>query len=144
MLQTILPPLRSLSHDVQSGSIEILNDSSIHISEFYYDGKGTDVHFWVGKGLPSSDGTIIPDEYGSLDPLSIYSGKNITLHLPSNLTINDIDYLAVWSVIYKHNYGHVSTKERLIKTNSTRMVSVYIDLKFWKFVNKLMKKMYFC
>ncbi|GJQ83272.1 hypothetical protein Trydic_g8864 [Trypoxylus dichotomus] len=117
----ILPPFRQLAHDLQSGPIEIINATSIHITEFFYDGQGPDAYFWVGRGLPSEDGTRIPDEYGSVAPLSMYEGKNITLHLPSNLTTFDVDYLAVWCVKYKHNFGHVFMNERYIKRNDSAL-----------------------
>ena len=43
----------------------------------------------------------------SLDVLRAYEGEDIELQLPENLTVYDIDYLAVWCVAYKHNFGHV-------------------------------------
>lgn len=44
---------------------------------------------------------------GSLDPLRGYQGEDIEIQLPGNLTVYDIDWLAVWCVQYKHNFGHV-------------------------------------
>ncbi|MPC89592.1 Protein Skeletor, isoforms B/C [Portunus trituberculatus] len=43
----------------------------------------------------------------NLDVLRAYEGEDIELQLPENLTVYDIDYLAVWCVAYKHNFGHV-------------------------------------
>lgn len=43
----------------------------------------------------------------SLDVLRAYEGEDIELQLPENLTVYDIDYLGVWCVAYKHNFGHV-------------------------------------
>lgn len=36
-----------------------------------------------------------------------YQGEDIEIQLPGNLTVYDIDWLAVWCVQYKHNFGHV-------------------------------------
>ncbi|KAK9744281.1 Electron transfer DM13 [Popillia japonica] len=115
-----LPPFRQLAHDLQSGPIEIISTTEISITKFYYDGKGPDAHFWVGKGVPSPNGTIVPHK-GSTAPLPTYTGQNITIHLPNTLTINDIDYLAVWCVKYNHNFGHVFMNERYIKKNNSAM-----------------------
>lgn len=45
--------------------------------------------------------------YFSLDPLRGYQGEDIEIQLPGNLTVYDIDWLAVWCVQYRHNFGHV-------------------------------------
>lgn len=44
---------------------------------------------------------------GSLEPLRGYQGEDIEIQLPGNLTVYDIDWLAVWCVAYQHNFGHV-------------------------------------
>lgn len=43
----------------------------------------------------------------SLAPLKGYQGADIEIVLPRNLTVYDIDYLSVWCVEFKHNFGHV-------------------------------------
>lgn len=45
--------------------------------------------------------------YFSLAPLRGYQGEDIEIVLPGNLTVYDIDWLAVWCVEYRHNFGHV-------------------------------------
>lgn len=49
----------------------------------------------------------VPNEVGSLEPLRGYQGEDIEIQLPGNLTVYDIDWLAVWCVEYRHNFGHV-------------------------------------
>lgn len=44
---------------------------------------------------------------GSLEPLRGYQGEDIEIQLPGNLTVYDIDWLSVWCVEYRHNFGHV-------------------------------------
>lgn len=44
---------------------------------------------------------------GSLAPLRGYQGEDIEIVLPGNLTVYDIDWLSIWCVEYKHNFGHV-------------------------------------
>jgi len=49
----------------------------------------------------------VPNEIGSLEPLRGYQGEDIEIQLPGSLTVYDIDWLAVWCVEYRHNFGHV-------------------------------------
>lgn len=49
----------------------------------------------------------VPNEQGSLHPLRGYQGEDIEIQLPGRLTAYDIDWLAVWCVEYRHNFGHV-------------------------------------
>lgn len=44
---------------------------------------------------------------GSLEPLRGYQGEDIEIQLPGNFTVYDIDWLAVWCVEYRHNFGHI-------------------------------------
>lgn len=44
----------------------------------------------------------------SLEPLRGYQGEDIEIQLPKNLTVYDIEWLAVWCVQYQHNFGHVN------------------------------------
>ena len=39
--------------------------------------------------------------------LGHYDGVDIELVLPDNLTLYDIDYLSIWCVTYRHDFGHV-------------------------------------
>ena len=43
----------------------------------------------------------------SLEPLRLYSKETITLELPGELTIFDIDWLSVYNLETKENYGSV-------------------------------------
>lgn len=52
-------------HNVNSGTVEILDAKTIRIPEFTYDGKGKETYFWIGVGpQPSSKGNRVPDERG--------------------------------------------------------------------------------
>lgn len=54
-----------ISHNVTSGSVEVLDSKTIKIPNFSYDGLGKRVYFWAGVGAqPSNKGFVIPDEFG--------------------------------------------------------------------------------
>lgn len=104
----ILPEFSRLAHGLRSGNISILDSKTFYIPNLHYDGAGPDAYFWVGNGLePNTLGIKVPNEMGSLDPLRGYQGEDIEVVLPKNLTVYDIDWLSVWCVQYKHNFGHV-------------------------------------
>ena len=43
----------------------------------------------------------------SYEVLRGYEGEDIEIQLPDNLTVYDIDYLSIWCVEYRHDFGHV-------------------------------------
>lgn len=50
---------------VRSENVEIVDSKTIRLVDFFYDGQGKDVYFWVGVGpQPSSKGNKVPNEYG--------------------------------------------------------------------------------
>jgi len=47
---------------------------------------------------------------GSMDSMNIlrgYQGEDIEIQLPGDLTMRDIDWLAVWCITFRENFGHV-------------------------------------
>ncbi|XP_063629705.1 protein Skeletor, isoforms B/C [Cydia splendana] len=104
----VLPELKRLAHGLRSGNISVLDAKTFYIPNLHYDGAGPDAYFWVGNGSePNPFGTKVPSESGSLHPLRGYQGEDIEIQLPGKLTAYDIDWLAVWCVEYRHNFGHV-------------------------------------
>lgn len=104
----VLPEFKRLAHGLRSGNITVLDARTFYIPNLHYDGAGPDAYFWVGNGSePSPLGIKVPNEIGSLEPLKGYQGEDIEIQLPGNLTVYDIDWLAMWCVQYRHNFGHV-------------------------------------
>ncbi|XP_059489504.1 protein Skeletor, isoforms B/C [Neocloeon triangulifer] len=104
----VLPEFKRLAHGLRSGNISILDAKTFYIPNLHYDGAGPDAYFWVGNGSePSEFGFKVPNERGSLEPLRGYQGEDIEIQLPNNLTVYDIQWLAMWCVQYRHNFGHV-------------------------------------
>ncbi|XP_029163998.1 uncharacterized protein LOC114935347 isoform X2 [Nylanderia fulva] len=96
------------SHNVSSGPIVILDSKTISIPQFVYDGQGADTYFWVGLGpQPSSKGQKVPDEYGYMDSLRVYNDEDVILQLPGDMTVFNIDWISIFDVKTKSNYGSV-------------------------------------
>lgn len=74
---------------------------------------------------------------GSLEPLRGYQGEDIEIQLPGNLTVYDIDWLAVWCVEYRHNFGHVyipkdlDVPPALGQTKITVCIFLFISMLYW-------------
>lgn len=50
---------------ISTDSVEILDTKRIKLNQFYFDGKASKAHFWVGVGAqPVAKGIKVPDEYG--------------------------------------------------------------------------------
>ncbi|XP_013165632.1 PREDICTED: protein Skeletor, isoforms B/C isoform X2 [Papilio xuthus] len=104
----VLPEFKRLAHGLRSGNVSVLDAKTFYIPNLHYDGAGPDAYFWVGNGTePNPFGTKVPNEMGSLHPLRGYQGEDIEIQLPGKLTAYDVDWLAVWCVEYRHNFGHV-------------------------------------
>jgi hypothetical protein len=109
-----IPQLAGKSHQVSSGAIEIIDAKRIKLNEFRYDGKAKQAHFWVGVGAqPASKGHKVPDEFGYLDALRAYKGETITLELPGDLTIFNIDWFSIFDLETKENLGSIIIPEGL-------------------------------
>ncbi|KAK6622474.1 hypothetical protein RUM44_002285 [Polyplax serrata] len=106
--------LSSKSHGVKSSSFEVVDSKTIRLTEFSYDGTASQAYFWVGVGpQPSSKGFKVPDEYGYLNPLRAYKEQDVTLELPGELTIFDIDWFSIYDLENKENFGSVIVPDGL-------------------------------
>ncbi|KAG8175030.1 hypothetical protein JTE90_003214 [Oedothorax gibbosus] len=108
-----LGPLPTLAHAVRSDDVIIKDSKTISIINLHYDGAGPDAFFLAGKGpKPHGQGTKIPDENGSLNKLHGYTGQNITLYLPGDMTVFDVDWMGLFCIRYDQNFGHVFFPEQ--------------------------------
>ncbi|CAK9799996.1 Protein Skeletor, isoforms B/C [Anthophora plagiata] len=104
----VLPEFSRLAHGLRSGNITILDSKTFYIPNLHYDGAGPDAYFWVGNDSePNTFGIKVPNERKSLSPLRGYQGEDIEIVLPGNYTVYDIDWLSVWCLEHKQNFGHV-------------------------------------
>jgi hypothetical protein len=110
--------LKTKQHNTK-GAVYAIDEKTIQVKNFHYDGTAPDAFFWVGKtgNIPSLDGTILPYPFtgkffeysdpNSLKLTGVFDGsKDITLTLPENLVI----FLKVTKIIYKDNYYSAYTK----------------------------------
>ena len=116
--------IKGLKHDV-GGTVYYVDDRTLKIKGFTYDGLGPDAFFLVGtEGSPSDcipDGcptaTILPYPFNGTfydydDPTipiikDAFTGdKDITLETPTSLKTTDIKWFSVWSRESAVDFGH--------------------------------------
>ena len=79
--------IRTLAYEV-SGTVYIVDEKTLKIEDFNYNGKGPDAFFYVGEsGSPSGEGTMVPYPEGSdTDTILTKADKiDITLRLPTGM-----------------------------------------------------------
>jgi len=95
----------TLAHGV-SGKATIIDDCTIEITEFSYDGGGPDVYFYGAV-----DHQYSGDNAFALGPQlngQQYENASITLRLPTGRSLNDLTGLSVWCVDFNANFGEMT------------------------------------
>lgn len=95
-------------HDV-AGTIYVIDETTIWVRGFTYDGTAPDAFFYAGEtNEPSGQGVIIPDEAGTTVKLGAYDNENLILSLPVGKTINSFRWISIWCRQVGANFGHVT------------------------------------
>ena len=93
--------LETYFHQV-SGTAEIIDDCTIEIRDFTYDGTGIDVRIYGGlggnyvDGFPMTEDLLLP---GGYDNDTIYAT------LPDDKTLDDLDGISVWCIDVAVDFG---------------------------------------
>ncbi|XP_027222776.1 protein Skeletor, isoforms B/C [Penaeus vannamei] len=104
--------LSTLHHDV-TGDVYAVDNITVYIEGFSYDGEAPDAFFFAGNqaATPSNRGFIIPDERGRTEVLGPYRNKNLVLKFPvtkkGQRSLNDVQWLSVWCRKFSIDFGHV-------------------------------------
>ena len=94
----------TLAHNV-AGKATIIDDCTILISQFDYDGQGPEVYFYGARDHQYQDSSaflIGPKLNGKT-----YQNDEFTIRLPTNKTLDDLTGLSVWCVDFNADFGHM-------------------------------------
>merc|ERR1712184_208443 len=114
-----------------SGQVFKADDSTISIKNFNYDGTAPDAFFWVGTaGTPETvadksttkilkAGSKKSYEYDDTANsaqyiLPFFDNEDITLTLPSTMTVEDLKRISVWCRQERQNFGTVYIGDNVI------------------------------
>lgn len=93
--------LQTFFHDVQ-GTAQIIDDCTVEIRDFVFDGTGINVQIYGGLGgnydldISMSENLLLPGGY---------DGETIYASLPSGTTWDDVDGVSVWCVPVGIDFG---------------------------------------
>lgn len=93
--------LSTFAHDV-SGTVRVVDDCTIVIEDFHYDGRGIDVRIYAGLGGDYDAGFAISRDLLRATP---YAGETLVLTLPAGRTLDDLDGVSVWCVDVGVSFG---------------------------------------
>jgi cytochrome c len=88
------------AHEV-TGRAEIINNCTIRITEFNYDGGGPDVFFYAGDDGDYRNGYALGTQLNG----RTYTNETIVLSLASPSDLDDLDGLSVWCVLFDASFG---------------------------------------
>jgi len=115
--ETFLGELKTIEHDI-SGKLFALDEKTLVIKNFVYDGKAPDAFFWAGTegAKPQDEGKISPYSIGNgatgyssnqLERLEkkFDGSEDVKITLPGNLKVSDLKWFSIWCRKYSVNMG---------------------------------------
>ncbi|KAI5714431.1 hypothetical protein M8J76_016990 [Diaphorina citri] len=103
--------INSYHHQV-GGEVYAVNEYTLLLSQFNYDGLGVDTFFWAGTSpRPGPQGFLVTDEHGKTNVLHRYLNKDFTITLPDNKKITEIKWFAVYDLTKHNTFGDVYIPE---------------------------------
>lgn len=95
--------LSRFSHQV-GGTIRVVDDCTLEVSNFTFDGGGIDIRFYTGVDGNFFSGSIVSQNLLG----TFYSGQTVTFRLPSNISLDNFNSLSVWCVPVGIDFGSAS------------------------------------
>ena len=82
-----------------AGEVYAVDEETLLIKNFIYDGNGPDTYFWAGSSNRAGpQGFIVPDERGRTNVLKAYLNKDFTIKLFDGKKISDIKWFSVYDL----------------------------------------------
>ena len=113
------------------GTVYIVDEQTLLIKGFTYDGRGPDAFFWAGtEGAPShTGGTILPYPFNNKfyeyndETAPIIQGRfngnvDIQLKTPQSLNTADIKWLSVWCRAFTVDFGSFNFNTTNVELNA--------------------------
>jgi Electron transfer DM13 len=84
-----------------SGFVTMVDDCTLELSDFSYDGNGIDVRVYGSKNPTFKPGFSIGDDLVG----HTFAKQTLTVQLPANRTLDDLDWVSIWCVAASANFG---------------------------------------
>lgn len=94
----------TLAHNV-SGLATIIDDCTIEVTEFTYDGGGPEVFFYgaIDHQYAGQNAFALGEKLTG----TVYNNGKVTLQLPQGTNLDDLTGLSVWCVDFDANFGQM-------------------------------------
>lgn len=92
--------LETFHHGV-SGSVTIVDDRTLRIDNFFYDGLGPDVYVYVAMNKQFSQGLAVSPELASTP----YEDATVVVDLPDGVTLADFNSVSIWCRQFSSDFG---------------------------------------
>ena len=93
--------LRGYFHRV-SGNVRIVDDCTLAIDNFTYDGGGLDVRVYAGRDRSFENGISLT---GDIRRFGGYRNETLLVPLPAGVTLDDVRAVAIWCLAVNVNFG---------------------------------------
>lgn len=92
-------------HHEVGGTLHVIDDCTLEIRNFRYDGLGPSVLFYAGRSRDYEDGAVFnfPFRLNGND----FRNARLRLRLPDGQSLDDFDSLSVWCFDFRVNFGDV-------------------------------------
>jgi len=92
-------------HHNVSGKATIIDDCTIEISQFSYDGGGPDVYLYgaINHSYSSADAFAVGQQLNG----QVFNDASFVIKLPNDMTLDDLTGLSVWCVAVGADFGHM-------------------------------------
>ena len=94
----------NIAHDI-SGTLTVIDDRTLEVSDFTYDGFGVTVFFYTGTDGDYRDGSPGAGPIGTQLNGRPFNGETIRLTIPDNLTLDDFNGISVWCIPFSTSFG---------------------------------------
>jgi hypothetical protein len=84
-----------------TGTVHIVNNRTVELRNFYYDGQGLDVVVYVSPNPSFSGGTSISGDIRGTN----YVDATLRLTLPEGLDLDSISYVSIWCIDIPVSFG---------------------------------------
>lgn len=94
--------LSTLAHGVK-GTVTILNDNTLLVENFFYDGGGISVYFYLGVDANSfATGVRIGPQLLGMP----FNNGSLVLPVPGNVSLENYHAISVWCEAVQASFGH--------------------------------------
>ncbi len=92
--------LSELHHDV-SGNVELVDDCTLAINDFHYDGGGIHVRVTASPTGDFANGIHISENLKGTS----FEGERLELPMPDGVTLDDVQHISIWCETVSEDFG---------------------------------------